>query len=75
MSKEKDALANFNNWHTNTVDLKGYSKKEIEDAISTYGYTIGYWSSQAVFNIEQNGYTYSVEESIQLSCECIFEKS
>lgn len=74
----KDAdykLANIDdsNWRKEEIDLREYTKEEILEAIETYGYKFEHFSSVGVFNIEQDGYTYSVDDSIQLACECIFE--
>lgn len=68
-------LANLEhtNWRRDTIDLEHYTKEQIEDAISTFGYSIEFWTSNEVFNINQSGFTFSVEDSVQLSCECIFE--
>ena len=56
-----------------TINLTDYTKEEILSAVESYGYEISFFSSIEVFNLEQNNYQFSVETSIQLACECIFE--
>ena len=74
MSAEwKLAHLDAKSWRVEEIDLMDYSKEEIEDAISTYGYTIYDWVSCELFNIKQSREIFSVEASIQLSIECLFE--
>ena len=79
----KDAefkLANLqdDNWRKATINLEEYTKEEIADAISTFGYNILHaddWNSKdfTIFQIEQASELFGVKDSIQLACECIFE--
>jgi len=71
--KEKISLWDNRNWREEEIDILDYSKETIEDAVVSYGYIIEEFISNDNFSLSQNGDNYSIEDSIQLACECIFE--
>jgi hypothetical protein len=74
-SDEKLKMWDSGMWREQEIDLEDYDRASIEDFVSSFGYEVSFYSSPKVFNLKQNGYTYSVDDSIQLACECIFELS
>ena len=68
------------NWNVEEIDLWDYTEEEIQDHLSPYGYEINYYCKQdfnntIILTIKDDSYMYSVEDSIQLACECIFEQT
>jgi|TARA_R110000822_G_scaffold6851_10_gene28670 hypothetical protein len=70
-STDEEAIADFENWHCDVIDLQYYGLDEIKSAIGHYGYNLNEGSVELI--LEQSGVTFSVEDSTQLICECIFE--
>lgn len=65
-------------WTIAEIDLSEYTRKEIEESLASFGYTITHYESNTHFyitNTESYGEGYSEADSMQLACECIFENN
>lgn len=58
------------NWRESVIDITDYTHQEISNHIAAYGYKLVGNS----YLISDGSNTYSIEESIQIICECIFEQ-
>lgn len=63
-------------WVEEEIDLLDYTIERIEDDVSSFGYSVvdfGSFGKMFTLTLEDDSGTYTVEDSIQLACECIFE--
>lgn len=65
-----EAEKDFDNWYPQLIDLQKYSKSEVEDIISSYGYKLESYDLNKNLVILEG---YDFNSSVQLICECISE--
>lgn len=65
---EKIARWDRDEWRQIEIDIRDYSEEDVIEAVIPFGYEVSRNSEDAIL---LRGY--SLEESIQLMCECIFE--
>jgi hypothetical protein len=76
--KEKVLMWDSGEWTEDEIDLQNYSKSEIESELSTFGYKLkDYFGPDRIYIYSESDsiFTYPLEDSIQLACECIFENN
>lgn len=60
-------------WVVEAIDVRDYTRAEIDQYLSPYSYyTVG---EDSDYNISDGSNFYTTSDSIQLICECIFEQT
>src|SRR5690606_7658116 len=70
-AKEKIADWDSLNWREDTIDVNGYSTQRLNEAVAAYGYKL--FQSEGRMRLHNGTSCLSVQDSIQLISECIFE--
>jgi hypothetical protein len=71
-AEEKLALLDDYHWRKETIDVRDYSFEDIDDTLS--GYMYERISSNTHVIKDWTGNLYSLEDSIRIICECLFEE-
>jgi hypothetical protein len=73
-TEEKIKAWESKNWRVEEIDILDYSLEELKNTVASYGYEILNFTSNTQFNLWQNNETFNIKDSIQLTCECLFEQ-
>ena len=71
-AEEKLSSLNDYHWRKETIDVRDYSFEDIDDTLS--GYMYERISSNTHVIKDWTGNLYSLEDSIRIICECLFEE-